>query len=95
MPDAAILVWVVSALVAANIVVSVGIIRMDGLTPFQRVAQILIVWLVPVFGVAFVGSFWWNETHPRRPLDRTASPGEVSSGGHNAQPWDGGGGHAP
>jgi hypothetical protein len=94
MPDPSVIVWVVATLVAANVVVSVGVIRMNGLTPFQMAAQVLIVWLVPLFGVIFVGTFWWNETHPRRPLSPTASSGEVSSGGHNAQPWDGGGGHA-
>ncbi len=48
-------------LMVLNAVVSIAIVRSDGLTGRQKVMQILIVWLVPVLGGLFLGMFIWTQ----------------------------------
>lgn len=44
-----------------NLIVTVAIIRSDGLGIGQKIAQTLIVWLVPMLGGVMIGMFMWTQ----------------------------------
>jgi hypothetical protein len=87
-------VWVLAiALVVANTIVSVAVARAEDLARSQVLAQLAVVWLIPVLGAAVIGTFLWSEAHPGKRLEGTISPGEAPGYG-DAHGMDGGG-HAP
>ena len=44
-----------------NLAVSTAIARSESLTVRQKVAQVLIVWLVPPLGAMLIGTFMWTQ----------------------------------
>ena len=63
--------WLNDALIAhgmVNCVVSLLIARNQGLSPRQKFGQILVVWLVPIFGSLLIGIFLWTQSRSAPPL---------------------------
>jgi hypothetical protein len=48
-------------LAAANVVVSVALMRTHYYSPAQKLVQILLVWLVPVVGAIGIGVFLYSQ----------------------------------
>lgn len=60
-----------------NATVSLMVLRNRGLSPRQRVGQLLLVWLVPVFGSLLIGVFLWTQG------------GSVPASGYHSEPHRG------
>jgi hypothetical protein len=71
-----------------NCAVSLLIARNEGLSSRQKVGQLLVVWLVPVFGSLLIGMFLWSQSrsapptgYPSEPQHGPAGIGTVSNQG--------------
>ena len=73
-----------------NIAVSIFLLRREDLEPFQKGAQIFIVWLVPIFGSIIMWRI--NKSHDAEFKRKKAFGGGASSLGAYDSAGDGGGG---
>lgn len=62
-----------------NVVVSVYLFKIDDLEPFQRGAQILIIWLIPLF--AAIGIWMFHKNNEPQPINMKSFGGGPGSGG--------------
>ena len=90
MPDSAVF-WVamkiaLGVLVLFNSYVSIRLIFYAGYTSFQKISQLLIVWLLPILGGLFVHSLIfvprWRESDHGYTRDGGDSPPGIGSDGH-------------
>ena len=51
----------IEAIAIVNLVVSIAIAISPGYTPRQKIAQIVLVWLIPVVGSVIFGLFLWSQ----------------------------------
>jgi hypothetical protein len=72
-------IWyaVVTSIVLMNLIVTIFLLRRDDLEPFQKGAQIFIVWLIPV--IAGIG-IWQFHRSQDRPLARNKIGSSLSNG---------------
>jgi len=89
-----------AALLLCNLAVSLYVIRSSYYSPLQKAAQCFIVWLLPIFGAIFIGSFLRSQRVASQPArsgpsieggyDNTISVTDGSHGGFGAGGHDGG-----
>ena len=64
-----------------NLFVSIYIIRRDDLENFQKFAQTLIVWIIPLLGATALWMFHYNSDNPKPTKRRIVGGGPVDSSG--------------
>lgn len=57
-----------------NCAVSFLIGRSEALSPNQKVGQLLVVWLVPIFGALLISVFLWTQSRPSPPTGYPSEP---------------------
>lgn len=84
-----ILYAILGIVVLLNVVVSIFLLRREDLEPFQKGAQIFIVWLVPILGAVIMWRV--NKSHDSESKRKKAFGGGASSLGAYDSAGDGGG----
>ncbi len=72
-------IWyaVVTSIVLMNLIVTIFLLRRDDLEPFQKGAQLFIVWLIPVIAGIGIWQFYRSQD---RPLARNKIGSSLSNG---------------
>jgi hypothetical protein len=77
-----------------NAIVSLMVVRNEGLTLKQKIGQLWVIWLVPVLGGVLIGIFHWTQSGSvppeRSPEEPGRGPPGVWSGGRPPPPSAGG-----
>lgn len=63
-------------LVLMNLIASVSVLRAVEFEPNQKILQLVLVWLVPVFGAGGLMLFYWQD---RRRVERLKLHGNLTS----------------
>lgn len=83
--DTEIIAAILLALVAANVAITIWLLRVPFLLSGQKLAQLCLVWLVPVLGVAIVTVFLASSRDRSQPRSRH-TPNEDDYPGVNMHP---------
>ena len=81
-----IIISIVIVAILLNIIVSIFLYHRDDLDSFQKIFQIILVWLVPF--VAAIGLYFFNRSHD---LPTKAKKQAFGGGSANSHAADGGG----
>ena len=77
------LIWIMLAVLALlNILVSIFLAKRDDLESIQKVAQIVIVWLIPFFGAS--GLWWFHHGQDKDVIKPSSRPFGGGSGGSSS-----------
>lgn len=74
----ALLITSIVILILSNSYVSYRVLKSDSFEAFQKVTQLLIVWLIPIIGAIVVFAFISSDEKPNRPRNPNDGQGHDS-----------------
>ncbi len=75
------LIIAIAVLIIINIHVSFRLLKCDSLEVFQKVAQTIVIWLIPIIGAIIIYSFVSSYDKPNPPRNRNDGQGNDSMPG--------------
>lgn len=75
------LIIAIVVLIILNVSVSYRLLKCDSLTVYQKVAQSIIIWLIPIIGAVIILAFISSYDEPDPPRNRNDGQGHDSMPG--------------